>query len=77
VPAYELAQAQTLVKFAHQNQTAVGSYSHALEVDLQRAVEGELKGLFLRLTHRHSTSYHSDRIQTRIYQGSANVVSNW
>src|ERR1035437_4707725 len=56
MPFYEHAQAQTLIQLAHQNQTTVGGHPSALEIDLQRAVEGELKGPILCLTHRHSTS---------------------
>jgi hypothetical protein len=40
----------------HQNQTTVGGNPSALEIDLQRAVEGELKGPILCLTHRHAIS---------------------
>jgi hypothetical protein len=50
MPLHECAQAQTLIQLAHQDQTAVGSHLRALELDPQRAVERELKGLFLRLT---------------------------
>src|SRR5271167_331534 len=41
---------------SHQNQTTVGGHPGALEIDLQRAIEGELKGPILCLTHRRSTS---------------------
>src|SRR5271156_7192766 len=56
VSFYEHAQAQTLIQLAHQNQTTVGGHPGALEVDLQRAIEGELKGPVLCFTHRLSTS---------------------
>src|ERR1700730_217390 len=56
MPFYEYAQAQTLIQLAHQNQTTVGGHPSALEIDLQRAIEGELKGPILSLTHRLSTS---------------------
>ena len=56
VPLHERAQAQTFVQLAQQNQTTTGSHSRTLELDPQRAVERELKGLFLRLTHWLTTS---------------------
>jgi hypothetical protein len=49
-------KAQTFVQLAHQNQAAVGSHSRALELDPQGAVERELKGLLLRITHCPPTS---------------------
>jgi len=42
---------ESLVEFAHQDQAAVGSDAGALEINLERAVEGKLKGLVLYLTH--------------------------
>jgi hypothetical protein len=45
-----------LVEFAHQDQAAVGSDAGTLEIDLQRGVERELKGLILLLTHWLYTS---------------------
>jgi hypothetical protein len=52
----EFAQAQTFIQFAHDNQAAVGSDPRALEIDLQRRVKRELKGLILFLTHWVSAS---------------------
>ncbi|HUE02781.1 MAG TPA: hypothetical protein VMR62_24660 [Bryobacteraceae bacterium] len=52
----QFAEAQTFVQLAHQNQTAVGGDSRALEIDLQRSVKKELKGLILFLTHWVSSS---------------------
>ena len=47
---------ESLVEFAHQDQAAVGSDARTLEIDLERRVEGELKGLFWYLTHWVLTS---------------------
>jgi len=52
----ELFQTQSLIQLANQNQTAIGSHAGTLEIDLERGVEGELKGLILRLTHWVLTS---------------------
>jgi len=41
----QFSEPESLVEFAHQNQAAVGSDARALEIDLERGVEGELKGL--------------------------------
>ena len=46
----EFAQDQTFIQFAHDNQAAVGTDPRSLGIDLQRGVEGELKGLILFLT---------------------------
>jgi hypothetical protein len=42
----EFSESETLVEFAHQDQAAVGGDAGTLEIDLERGVEGELKGLF-------------------------------
>jgi hypothetical protein len=47
----ELLQTQSLIQLANQNQAAIGSHAGTFEIDLERGVEGELKGLILRLTH--------------------------
>src|ERR1022692_962651 len=47
----ERTQSQTLIQFAHQQQTTVGSDPRSLKIDPQRSVEGELKRLVLLLTH--------------------------
>jgi hypothetical protein len=52
----EFAEAQTLVQLTHQDQAAVGSNAGTLEIDLERGVERELKGLILFLTHWVSSS---------------------
>jgi hypothetical protein len=51
VLSHQIAEAQTLVQLANQNQAAVGGDSGSLEIDLQRSVQGELKGLVLFVTH--------------------------
>jgi hypothetical protein len=56
VTVHEFAQAETFVQLAHQNQTTVGGHPCALKLDPQRAVKRQLKGPFLRLTHRLATS---------------------
>jgi len=40
----QFAESEPLVEFAHQNQATVRSDAGALELDLERGVEGELKG---------------------------------
>ena len=52
----QFAEPESLVEFAHQDQAAVGSDARTLEIDLERGVEGELKGLVLYLTHWVLTS---------------------
>jgi hypothetical protein len=47
----EFSEAKSLVEFPHQNQAAVGGDAGTLGIDLERGVEGELKGLTLYLTH--------------------------
>ena len=47
VPFHEFAEAQPFIQLPHQEQAAVGSYSRALEVNLQPAIERELKGPIL------------------------------
>jgi hypothetical protein len=44
-------QAQTLIQLAHQKQTTVGGNARTLEINFQRRVKRELKGLILFLTH--------------------------
>ena len=46
----QMAEGQTRVQLANQNQAAVGGDSGSLEIDLQRSVERELKGLVLFVT---------------------------
>jgi hypothetical protein len=76
VSFYEHAQAETLIQLAHQNQTAVGGHPSASEIDLQRAIERELKGPILCLTHRLSTSAPPDLMQTHIHQRVCRILSN-
>jgi hypothetical protein len=66
----QFSEPESLVEFAHQDQAAVGSDAGtldaasarnylkeaALKIDLERGVEGELKGLTLYLTHWVPTS---------------------
>jgi len=47
----QFSEPESLVKFAHQDQAAVGSDAGTLEIDFERSVEGELKRLILYLTH--------------------------
>src|ERR1022692_1830560 len=47
----ERTQSQTFIQFAHQKQTTVGGDARTLEINFQRRVKRELKGLFLFLTH--------------------------
>ena len=43
----ECRQPQAFIQLAHQNETGVGGDARPLERDLQKAIEGELKGLGL------------------------------
>jgi hypothetical protein len=47
----QFAEPEPLVEFAHQDQATVRSDAGALELGLERGVEGELKGPILYLTH--------------------------
>src|SRR5450759_3053197 len=47
----ERTQPQAFIPLAHQQQAAVGSNPRSLEIDSQRGIERELKGLVLLLTH--------------------------
>ena len=47
----EPAQSQTLIQLAHQKQTTVGGNARTLEINFQRRIKRELKGLILFLTH--------------------------
>jgi hypothetical protein len=47
----ERTQSQTFIQLAHQQQTAVGGDARTLEINFQRRVKRELKGLILFLTH--------------------------
>ena len=52
----EGTEAQPLVQFADEDQAAIGGNPGSLELDLQRGVERELKGLVLGFTHWVCTS---------------------
>lgn len=52
----EVAESQTFVLLAYQNQATIGGDSRSLEIHLQRGIEGELKRLILCLTHWVFTS---------------------
>ena len=52
----QFSKSQPLVEFTDQDQAAVGSDARTLKIDLERGVEGELKGLFWAFTHWVSTS---------------------
>jgi hypothetical protein len=47
----EFTEAQAFVQLTHQNQATIGGDPRSLEIDLQRGVERELKGLVLFVTH--------------------------
>jgi hypothetical protein len=48
----QLSEPESLVEFAYQDQAAVGGDAGSLEIDLERDVEGELKGLLLLVPQR-------------------------
>jgi hypothetical protein len=52
----QFSEPESLVEFPNQDEAAVGSDAGTLEIDLERRVEGELKGLILYLTHWVLTS---------------------
>ena len=47
----QFSEPESLIKLVHQDQAAVRGDAGTLEIDLERGVEGELKGLILYLTH--------------------------
>jgi hypothetical protein len=47
----ERTQSQPLIQLAHQEQTTVRGDARTLEINFQRRVKRELKGLILLLTH--------------------------
>ena len=56
MPFDEFAETQPLIQLTHHEQAAVRSHPRTLEINPQPTIERELKGLFLRLTHRRPTS---------------------
>jgi hypothetical protein len=52
----QCSEPESLIKFAHQDEAAVRGDAGTLEIDLERGVEGELKGLILYFTHWVPTS---------------------
>jgi hypothetical protein len=50
----QFSEAESLVELAHQNEATVGGDPRSLEIDLQGAIEGELKGLVLFLPPRRA-----------------------
>ena len=50
----ERLQSQAFIQLANQNETGIRGDARPLERDLQKAIEGELKGLGFFLTHRVS-----------------------
>ena len=54
VPGDDRLKPEAFVQLADQNQTGIGGDARSLERDLQKPVEGELKGLGFFLTHRVS-----------------------
>lgn len=52
----QCSEPEPLVEFTHQDQAAVGTDAGTWEIDLERSVEEEMKGLILYLTHWVLTS---------------------
>ncbi|HJY88025.1 MAG TPA: hypothetical protein VKE24_14420 [Candidatus Acidoferrales bacterium] len=50
-PFDQLSEPEALVKFARQDQAAIRGPAGTLELDLERGVEGEVKGPVLFFTH--------------------------
>ena len=65
----EFTKSETFVQLAYQHQTTIGSEPRPLEIDLQRGVEGKLKGLILYLTHWVCTPKRLDHAEARMNQG--------
>jgi hypothetical protein len=65
----EIAEAQTFIQLAHQNEAAVGGDARSLEIDLQRGIEGELKGLILFSPIGCAPPERFHRVETRMNQG--------
>jgi hypothetical protein len=51
MPRDEVAKTQPLVQLTHENRATIRGDARPLELDLQRCVERELKGLVSGLTH--------------------------
>lgn len=47
----EITEAQSLIQLTNQDQTTIGGNARSLEVDLEKTVERELKGLVLFVTY--------------------------
>src|ERR1019366_5605384 len=58
----------------YQQQATIRRYSRSLEIDFQRGVEGELKGLVLLFTHWVQASGVSLRRQNRINTGVGSII---
>jgi hypothetical protein len=52
----QFTESEPLVEFTHQDQATVRRNVRTLKADLERRIEGELKGPFLYLTHWVLTS---------------------
>ncbi|MCI0441066.1 MAG: hypothetical protein L0177_18330 [Chloroflexi bacterium] len=52
----QLAESEPLVQFADKNKTAIGGDTRALEIDLEKSIEGQLERLVSFVTHSVSPS---------------------
>jgi hypothetical protein len=65
----QFTQTQTFIQLPHQNQATVRGDARSLEIDLQGAVERELKGLVLFLTHGCWSPEHLQHFETHMNIG--------
>jgi len=72
----QVAEAQTLVQLAHEDQAAIGGEPRSLELDLQRGVEREPKGLVCGLTIGYRPPPRHRRAQTRFNKDIRRIPVN-
>ena len=72
----QVAEAQSLVHLAHEDQAAIGGDPRSLELDLQCGVERELKGLVCGLTHWVSASAPSSARATRFNKDIRHILAS-
>ena len=55
----QLAESESFIQFANENQTAIRGDSRSLEIDFEKSIERELKRLVFFFTYRVLTSMAS------------------
>jgi len=66
----QFSEPETLVKFPHQDQTAIRTGTRTLELNVERNVEGEEEHLILCLTNRVLTSVTALKIASTLMTAS-------